>query len=713
MFQELQFSERGRILGVKTLTYAFNKTQVTSAPLNERSYHVFYSLLAGTTVDEKNALHINFPIDYFHYLSQSKCITVPERNDEIAFADLKSALKICGFKAKTVTQIFQLLAAILHLGNLQFTENRDGDAIDQETCKIKNYDVLEVVSAMLGVSPSKLETSLTYKLRLIRKELCSVFMDQQGAMAQRDSMAQALYHVLFLWIVESINTKICYGDEPANFIGILDQFGFQNFKTNGFEEFGVNFANERVHQFLINQRFNDDEGLNALMMRDSVPLPRVITMDNSGCLDLLVGKEKELREKNISKSAALGLGGVIGLMDRDCARYQSGATDATDANFLANLQRQFNSHSSFAKTTQTYSFGINHFSGTVHYTVDGFVEKNLDALSPDFVSLLRDNSSNAFVSNLFQSTAMATESHPKDQRTIVKAQLTSKPTRAPSMKRPGKRRGNADATLTNSPIPGSDDDAKKRMIKEAEEAYQNMQVTTVMDQLYITLRDLFNTMADTRIYNIIHIRPNDMQSPDMFDAKRVRSQVRAFLLPDLTLRCAQEYANYYTFAEFLMRYDRLVYSLQIDESKPERSRIESVCAIMNWTEAQAYIGAEMIWLSFETWKELEDSLRAAEKEERARAKAMAANSRMMSDVPAEEQHYQYYQDSNDRLLQPQDGYMDPAHLAAGYGAGGMVRSSVFEDGASYIESEDGMKREVDGSQWGEESEWGMKGLAEG
>ncbi|KAG1225193.1 hypothetical protein G6F68_019975 [Rhizopus microsporus] len=117
---------------------------------------------------------------------------------------------------------------------------------------------------------------------------------------------------------------------------------------------------------------------------------------------------------------------------------------------------------------------------------------------------------------------MATESHPKDDRTIVKAQLTSKPTRAPSMKKPSKRRENV--------ITEDEDANKQKAIKDAEDAYQNMQVTTVMDQIYMTMRDLFYSMADTRIYQIIHIRPNDTQAPDMFDLKRVKAQVREFML---------------------------------------------------------------------------------------------------------------------------------------------------------------------------------------
>ncbi|CAO3687737.1 unnamed protein product [Rhizopus stolonifer] len=679
-FQELQFSERGRILGVKTLTYAFDKSRMTEIPKDERTFNVFYSLLAGTSVDEQTALHINFPPESFHYLSQSKTIRQPE--DEMAFGELKSAFKVFGFKAKQVTQIFQLLSTILHVGNIQF--QNDGDSLQQEACVVRNRETLEVVAVMLGVSPSKLEQSLTYKLRLIRKELCTMFLDTQGAAEQRDALARALYHVLFLWIVESINNKLCYSTEPANFVGILDQFGFQNFKSNGFEEFCANFANERVHQFISDQRFNQQVGLNALMLRDGVPLPSITTVNNSACLELLVGNEREhnnTRGKSKS-SAALGLTGVVGVLDRDCAKYQTGATDATNANFLANVQRAYATHDSFAKSNHAYSFGINHFSGTVHYTVDSFLEKNLDDLSPDFVSLLRDNSTNTFVTNLFESTAMATESHPKDDRTIVKAQLSSKPMRAPSMKKPNKRR-----EMTED-----EDSSKQKAIRDAEDAYQNMQVTTVMDQIYMTMRDLFYSMAETRIYQIIHLRPNDTQTPDGFDLKRVKAQIRAFLLPDLIVRASVEYANYLTCSEFLVRYERLLSSLQIDHTKPEKEQVNDVRAIMNWAEPQAFIGQEMVWLAYDTWKELEDGLRAAEKEMRDRAKEVKQG----QDIPSLTGPG-YYQDSHDRLL-PHMTYADPMG---------------YEDGASYADSEDGLKRDMEGSQWGEESEWGGMKIAEG
>jgi chitin synthase len=721
MFQEVQFNERGRILGTKTLVFQFDKSRVTQVPSNERTYHVFYSLLAGTTVDEKNALFINFKPEYFNYLNQSGSISTPGWNDEIQFGELKSALKMCGFKAKTVTQIFQVLAAILHMGNLQFMESTE--SLAQEACIVKNSEVLDTVAVMLGVSPSKLETCLTYKLKMIGKEVCTMFLNPQSASEQRDNLAGALYNVLFLWIVESINRKVCYdgAEEPANVVGIMDQFGFQNFHTNSFQEFCVNFSNERIHHFLVNEFFNQDHGLNAIMVRDGVPLPMVKVIDNSACLELVVGKDKQQliedttrKMEVLSKSSSLGLQGVVGLMDRDTARLQSGATDATNANFLASLQRQFSSHASLSRSSQTYSFGINHFSGTVHYSVDMFLEKNLDDISPDFVNMLRDNSSNTFLSTLFQGTSLATESHPKDERTIVKAQVSSKPTRAPSMRRkPTKRRPNGDNAFNNTPIPedatiSNEEIEREKQIKKAEEAYEDMQQMTVIDQLYITLRDITFSMAETRIYNVIHIRPNDIQAPE-YDHNRVKSQIRAFLVPDLIMRQQYDYANYYSFEEFTNRYEAFISSLQLhDNSISHKEQVERACAMMHWNQQNAYIGQEMVWLSFDTWKELEDGLRAAEKEQRARAKggfeAGGAVPMGMGDVPPSEGSYQEH---NMHLLPDQYNYdsdnNNPQFLNA--------PRHGYDDGASYAYTED--KREADGSQWGEESEWGINGLSEG
>ncbi|KAI9307196.1 chitin synthase-domain-containing protein, partial [Cunninghamella echinulata] len=682
-FQEIQLNERGHLIGAQTLTFTFDKYRLLAPQrgrIGERSFHVFYSLLAGTTIEEKNALYLNFGLDHFQYLNNQQLTT----DDEIQFGNLKTALKTCGFKAANVTAMFQLLSAILHMGNLQFVETED--SMVQDACAVKNVDVLQAVAALLGVSPHKLETALTYKLRLIRNELCTVFLNPKAAAEQRDSFACALYQALFTWIGETLNTKLCNGD-PANFIGLLDLPGFQNFSKsddNGFEQFCFNFANERLQQFLIQQQFNDDNEA----IQDGLSLPKVLTMDNVGCLDLLGG--------NNGNSG--GTSGVVGTINKASAKHQAGATDATDANLLADMQRQHNGHPSFI-SAQAFSFGIHHYGGTVHYSVDHFLERNLDSMSPDFVSLLRDNSSNSFVSNLFQSTAMATESHPKDDRTIVKAQLTSKPTRAPSMKRKNTKRLQRKNTTRQQTIAEEPDNVDDATTLQQDNIIidEEIKVSTVLDQLYTTLSDLFVTMAGTQLYNIIHIRPNDSQSPDSFETNRVKNQVRSFLLSDLTLRKSQEYIINYTFPEFTTRYGPLLSTMIDTSNKSDREQTESLYAFMNWNEHHAFMGHELIWLNYDPWKELEDGLRISEKEARAKAKGIDGSDNMAAGAAAGAAGYAMGGHTDNSML------LEPPHMAN--------TTSMY--GGSYAASEYGNKRDDMASQWGEESEWGITGLGEG
>jgi chitin synthase len=655
-------------------------------------------------------------LDHFYYLNNQHLTT----EDEVHFGDLKTAFKTCGFKASTVTAMFQLLSAILHMGNLQFTEPED--SMVQDACAVKNVDVLQAVAALLGVSPHKLETALTYKLRLIRNELCTVFLNPRAAAEQRDAFACALYHSLFVWIVENLNTKLCHGD-PANFIGLMDLPGFQNFsKTddNGFEQFCFNFANERLHQFLIQQQFNDD----SEAIQDGLVLPKVLTMDNVGCLDLLGG----------NNGSNGGTSGLVGAVNKASAKYQNGATDATDANLLADMQRQYNGQPSFI-SAQSFSFGIHHYGGTVHYSVDRFLDRNMDSMSPDFVSLLRDHSSNNFVSSLFQSMAMATESHPKDDRTIVKAQLTSKPTRAPSMRRKTTKRLQRKNT-TKQTIPEESEamsptttaagpDASPDVIPDEE-----IKVSTVLDQLYTTLSDLFVTMAGTQIYNVIHIRPNDMQSPDTLDSNRVKNQLRSFLISDLALRRSKEYVINYTYGEFVTRYDPLIASMVDTTNKHEREQVDSLYAFLGWHEHQAYLGRGLIWLAYEPWKELEDGLRVAEKEARAKAKGettgeMAAmGGGLLMGATADNGARQdmhtlpLSHDDPSSFGPPPPGFAGGEHHPGYSGhddsyllAPPQGTASMY--GGSYAASEDGNRRDDMASQWGDESEWGINGLGEG
>jgi len=164
-YLELQFNERGRVIGAKTLTYALDKSRVTEVPQDERSYHVFYYLLAGASSEERSQLHLQ-DAQHYHYLSRSKCYRIPDVDDAIKMDDLRACLKTLGFKSKTVFQIWQLLSAILLLGNIEFV-SPSKNAKD-EAASIRNRHILDMVAESLGVQTFKLEQTLTYKTKYIR-----------------------------------------------------------------------------------------------------------------------------------------------------------------------------------------------------------------------------------------------------------------------------------------------------------------------------------------------------------------------------------------------------------------------------------------------------------------------------------------------------------------------------------------------------------------
>ncbi|CAG8549614.1 9528_t:CDS:2 [Diversispora eburnea] len=511
-YLELQFNERGRIVGSKALTYCFDRSRVTEIPQDERSYHVFYYLLAGATQEERSSAHLQDP-QHYNYLSQSKCYRIPEVDDSIQMEDLRGALKTLGFKSKVVNQIWQILSVILLLGNIEFTN--PGKAKD-EAANIKNRHVLDMAAQYLGVPAFKLEQTLTFKSKYIGKELCTVVLNAELATEQRDALSRALYSILFTWIVEHINSKLDQSDEPPNFISLLDQPGPQNFSKNSFEQFCLNFVTEELENYVLKQIFDDNSGFNLEITNDGINLPQIETMDNSGCVELLRGDSNII---NTTKSSNQP-GGLISILDLESAKIQSGI-GANDSKLLR-------------------AFGINHFTGQVIYSIDNFIDKNNDNLSTDFIDLFKETH-NSFILKLFSGPALAIENHPKNERTVVVAQLPNKPFRSP------------------------------------------------MTQLHGTLNQLIGTLSQTRLWNIFQIRPNDVNEPDIFDNKRVKTQIRNLVIPDIITRKRIEYTSSYTFEEFINRNDFA-------------------------------IGAREIFLSDNNWKILEDQLRTIEREERVKAK---------------------------------------------------------------------------------------------
>jgi chitin synthase len=277
---EVQFNTRGRMSGAKILDYLLEKPRSSTVPFGERGFHVFYYLLAGASTHEKADLFLQDPSRY-KILSASKNHRLASIDDASQYAELRLALKTCGFKEKYQDQIFQLLASILHLGNLEFDKAEARD----EAAVVRNVEELDLVADLLGLRPRNLENALVYKTKLIKKEVCSMFLDEEEAAVQRDELIQTLYSLLFTYISDTLNKKL-NDDEHQNYISLVDMFGLENLKENRFHQMLYNFTAERMIAF-VNQSIFDSQI--SKYNEENLPFPQISYADNSKILEVYIG----------------------------------------------------------------------------------------------------------------------------------------------------------------------------------------------------------------------------------------------------------------------------------------------------------------------------------------------------------------------------------------------------------------------------------------
>ncbi|KAF5358650.1 hypothetical protein D9758_007745 [Tetrapyrgos nigripes] len=606
-YLELHFNDRGRISAAKILTFGLDKSRLNRLSHEERSFHVFYQFLAGCTTTERDNLNIEDPSDYA-LLASSGCYRLPSgpfSDDSIAMGDLRAAMKTLGFKPKAMSSIFSLLIAILLLGNLEFGE---GD-FHTVSAYVVNTQVLDQVSRLLGVSSEDLSQTLTNKTSYVRKELYTVLLSAQQSSVQRDSFVRDLYAILFAFVVETANHKIAPSSKaapPHSQLDILDLPGYQSrgpsgmgsvaftgqtplvsaYGHNSLEEFCINFSDELLQSFYLRHTFEDTVGYNGHIVGDGLSLPAISTMDNTACVELLKGA---LPEKAQRKP-----GGIIGLMNKSASSFKSGkAGDHRNEDLLQDFVGKFGVHASFVTSpnvgaaSDRTQFGINHYAGMVPYDVTDFVDKDADLLDSAFVTLLR-NSEDGFVAKLLSGPSLAAERHVKDENIIVQAQVSSRPLR------------------TITPIPASGPSPAEG--EEEQSELDRAKSYPISTQINFTLSEILSNISKARLWTMSCIRPNDSGSPNSFDKRRVKAQIRSLLLPDITSRKSVEFVTDYDVDEFCDRYvPRMQGSAQ--------ERITQCARANGWKEGLDYVvGHRMIWLAFPAWKMVEDTVRAAEKD---------------------------------------------------------------------------------------------------
>jgi chitin synthase len=604
-YLELHFTSQGRLGAAKLLTFGLDKSRL-SLPLksDERTFHIFYQLLAGATAEERETLNLQ-DVTSYALLASSGCYRLPggpSSDDSIAMDDLRAAMKTLGFKQKQLTAIFSLLSAILLLGNLTFSGAGTGEA-----AKVTNPLILDEVAELLGVSSEELEQAMTTKSRMVRKEVVSSFLTDTAAAEHRDFLARDLYATLFAYVIESANHKVSSSSDVgqlATQIVQLDTAGFQNQAGSSIgsppsasssledhSQFAINFVAETVHNRLLRQAFDDNAPINLSILQDGVNLPEVVYTDNSGCVELLRGDARVGEASGNDRKPS----GVLGSIDRVVHRVRNAKVAEDDEEALLNELNTHASHSSYSSlpsSANRHGFGINHYQGSCSYDVHSFITHEQDLFDSHFVQLLR-SSDQPFLAKLFAGPSLATETHPLDDSVVVNAQVSIRPLRQPSP-----------LSTTAAPLDALLDPLKPYGVTR--------QLNSTLSEIMSILRQ-----AET-VWTVFAIRPNDIDQPNSFDARRVKSQIRSMILQDLIARKKYEYVSGLTYSDFCERYaaqgvDQAGMVAGVTEP---RERVQAFVISNAWRDSLDYVlGDEKIWLSYGSWRRMEDRKRAVEPRE--------------------------------------------------------------------------------------------------
>ncbi|XP_018563166.1 unconventional myosin-Va isoform X1 [Anoplophora glabripennis] len=377
-FIELQFNKQFHINGASMRTYLLEKSRVVFQAPDERNYHIFYQICsARQRLPHLHLVHQN----NFHYLNQGESPDVSGVDDLDSFEETIHALNLLGFSEAEQNDMFKILAAILHLGNIEFseciieTENEQ----DQEGCAIKPGDKhMKVLSDLLGIDEEEMRLWLCTRKLVSMREIFMKPMSVEEAAVSRDALAKHIYAELFNWIVLVIN-KALETDTPRHkFIGVLDIYGFETFETNSFEQFCINYANEKLQQQFNLHVFKLEQ---EEYIREGIEWKMIDFYDNQPCIDLI---ETKL--------------GILDLLDEEC-RMPKGS----DGSWTEKLYSKCMKYSHFAKGRfGSSSFVINHFADKVQYESNGFLEKNRDTVIEEQINVIKA-SKNHLVKMLFAS----------------------------------------------------------------------------------------------------------------------------------------------------------------------------------------------------------------------------------------------------------------------------------------------------------------------
>jgi myosin-1 len=373
-YLEIQFNENNAPIGGQITTFLLEKTRVAFQGKRERNFHIFYDLCAGADAATREDLGLGNDPTYFYYLAQSGCTSVEGVDDRSEFEEVKKAMQTVGITGNDQANIWKILAAILWLGQIRFTGNAPAHVQDKGP--------LDYAAYLLQIAPEILEQALNHKRIQSGSARATQYQVPQNADqsdAIRDALGKTLYSRIFDYLVVKVNASMrCNRDTKV--IGVLDIYGFEVFQQNSFEQFCINYVNERLQQIFIELTVRGEQ---EEYREEGMKWKDIKFFDNKIVCELIEGSRPP---------------GIFRVLDDVCRSVHAGDQDTTDAKFMEKLMTLQHPH--LSQHPGSRQFTVKHYAGDVTYDVAQFAFKNKDTLFPGLIMAMQE-SANHWIKALF------------------------------------------------------------------------------------------------------------------------------------------------------------------------------------------------------------------------------------------------------------------------------------------------------------------------